>query len=114
VAFNERDVKACLSSYAEDAKYTDVVSPAWRVLTKSELGADVETRFPKTAFESSTALPLTDGFFVSADGRYAAVQGIFKDAGTAGATLPMLVILELEDGRIVRQYNLMLADRSML
>ena len=51
--------------------------------------------------------------FVSHDGRFAAVQGTYLDLGTPGG-LPMLIVLELEAGQIVRQYNYVAMDRSLL
>ena len=115
-AYNGRDAEAFLSAYAEEATYTDVVSPDWRVMTKSELAADVASHFPRAEFQSkleaSPGSPM-GAFFVSADGRNAAVQGNYKDRGTNGAK-PMLVILELQDGKIVQQYNYISMDRALL
>jgi ketosteroid isomerase-like protein len=120
VAFNGRDATTFLSFYAEKARYVDVVSPRWRVMSKSQLAADVASRFPTSEFasklEPEPESPMDAGFFVSADGRLAAVQGTYADE-TAGGSLvdqPMLVILELKDGEIVRQYDYMAVDRSAL
>jgi hypothetical protein len=116
-ADNGRDAKAFLSLYAENAKYVDVVSPKWRVMTKSRLAADVASSFPRTEFasklEPSPGSAIDSDFFVSADGRYAAVQGSYEDTGTGGAK-PMLVILKLQAGEIVLQYNFVAMDRSLL
>jgi hypothetical protein len=119
-AYNSRNAEAFLASYADNAKHMDVVSPDWRVMTKSELAADVASHFPRADFKSrlepspSAALsPLADSFFVSADGRFAAAQGSYKDVGVSVAA-PMLVILELQGGKIVKQYNLMLVERDLL
>ncbi len=51
-AYNDRDTEAFLSAYAEGAEYTDVVSPDWRVMTKSQLAADVASHFPRAEFQS--------------------------------------------------------------
>ena len=116
-AYNGRDAEAFLSFYAEEARYVDVVSPRWRIMTKSQLAADVVSRFPRTDFQSrlepSPGSAMDSSFFVSADGRFAAVQGTFNDQGAPGG-LPMLVILELKAGEIVQQCNFIAMDRSLL
>ena len=55
-------------------------------------------------------------FFVSADGRFAAVQGTYADEISGGRLVDqqMLVILELRAGQIIRQYNFVAMDRSLL
>ncbi len=118
-AYNGRDAEAFLASYAGSATYVDLVAPTWRVLSKSELAADVASHFPRVEFKSSlgpapaATSPLVDGFFVSADGRYAAAQGSYMDAGMSAAE-PMLILLKIEAGKIVAQYNYMLTDGGLL
>jgi hypothetical protein len=118
-AYNRRDAGVYLSGYADDARYVDVVSPTWRVMTKGQLTADVASRFVRKEFasklEPSPGSPFSSACFVSPDGRYAAVQGTYADAhaGVVGG-LPMLVILELRAGQIIRQYNFVAMDRSLL
>jgi hypothetical protein len=120
-AYNRRDAAVYLSGYADDARYVDVVSPRWRVMTKGQLEADVASRFARKEFasklEPSPGSPLDSAFFVSPDGGYAAVQGTYADAGTHAEVvggLPMLVILELRAGHIIRQYNFVAMDRTLL
>jgi ketosteroid isomerase-like protein len=114
-AFNDRDVATFLSCYADNASYVDVVSPRWRVMNKDRLAANVTSLFPMSEFSSrlqpEPGSPMDSGFFVSADGRFAAVQGTYIDAQTQE---PMLVILELKAGEIVRQYNYIAVNRSLL
>jgi hypothetical protein len=118
-AYNSRDEAAFLASYAQGAKYVDLVAPAWRVLTKSQLAVDVASHFRRTEFKSTLApspastSPLVDGFFVSADGQYAAAQGGYQDTGMSAAQ-PMLVLLKMEAGKIAAQYNFMLTDGGLL
>ena len=116
VAYNDRDAEAFLSFYADEAGYVDVVGPEWRVMTKAELAADVASHFRRAEFESRLEPSfgsVVDSFFVSADGRFAAVQGAYEDQGTISAK-PMVVILEIEDGAIVRQHNFILMERDLL
>jgi ketosteroid isomerase-like protein len=119
-AFNGRDTPAFLSFYADKARYVDVVSPRWRVRTKTQLAADIASRFPRTEFasrlEPSPGSAMDPPFFVSADGRFAAVQGTYVDEIAGGPLVdqPMLVILELRAGQIIQQYNFVAIDRSLL
>jgi ketosteroid isomerase-like protein len=116
-AYNGRDAKTFLSFYSKDAKRVDVVSPKWRVMTKSQLAADIAAQFLRAGFasklEPSPGSAMGSAFFVSGDGRYAAVQGSYRDARTGGAR-PMLIVLELDAGAIVRQYDFVALDRSVL
>ena len=117
-AYNGRDAASFLSFYAEDARYVDLVSPEWRIMTKSQLVADVASRFPRDEFQSklepSPGSAMDSAYFVSPDGRFAAVQGTYVDRGTPPGGLPMLIVLELEAGQIVRQHNYVAMDRSLL
>jgi hypothetical protein len=115
-AFNGRDGEALLAAYADGATYTDVVGPEWRAMDRAELAADVASHFPRAEFATRLEPPSgspVDPFLVSADGRFAAVQGTYQDQGISVAT-PMVVFLEMSEGKIVRQYNLMLVDRDLL
>ncbi len=115
-AFNDRDIEGYLSCFAESAKHIDTVTPDWRVLTKTELITDVTSRFSRSEFATklvaSSSSPIPDGFFVSADGHYVVAQGTYTD--TKVRTIPMVVILEIDAGKIVKQYNFTLADMSQL
>ena len=119
-AFNGRDATTFLSFYADKARYVDVVSPRWRAMTKSQLAADIASRFPRSAFaaklEPEPGSPAGAAYFVAADGRFAAVQGTYADEAAGGRLVdqPMLVILELRAGQIIRQYNFVAMDRSLL
>ncbi len=119
-AYNGRDAASFLSFYAEDARYVDLVSPKWRVMTKSQLAADVASRFSRDEFQSKLERPLgsamDSAYFVSSDGRFAAVQGTYADEIAGGRLVdrPMLVILELRAGQIIRQYNYVAMDRGLL
>jgi ketosteroid isomerase-like protein len=108
-AYNDRDTAAFLGCYADELRYVDLVSPDWRVLDKAGLAEDVASHFPRAQFESRLEPSFhsaLDSFIVSADGRFAVVQGAYKDEGIPSARL-MVVILGLQDGVIVGQYNFM-------
>lgn len=115
-AFNDRDAVTYMSCYDDAVRHIDIVKTKWRIMTKAELDANITSGFARSTFESklqaSLKSPVPDGFFISADGHYAAVQGSYKDGGMHRK--PMLVILEIKDGRIVQQYNYFLAVYSDL
>lgn len=80
-----------------------------RVARRSE----VRTQFDDVAFRSTlepSANSPIDTFFLAADGRYAAVQGTFLESDTARGH-QMVVLLELDNARIVSQYNFIGVDR---
>lgn len=116
-AFNARNLESYLSCYAEELKYVDMASPGWRILTKSGLAAEAAYQFPRSEYQSginaSSQSPLTDGFFISADGHYAVAQGTYFDTSKAG-TKPMFILLELSAGKIVKQYNYLIITQTAL
>jgi hypothetical protein len=97
-AYNSRDSAAYLSAYTDQAKVTEVIAPEWRVLDRVALEQDVATKFGAEKFKSRL-----EAFFVSADSRFAAIQGVYKDEKTVN--IPMVIILEVEDGKIIWQNN---------
>jgi ketosteroid isomerase-like protein len=97
-AFNNKDQEAFLSFYADQAKYTQVIAPEWRVFTKEPLSQDVLSKFSSEKFVS-----MLDTFFISADGHYAAIQGTYDDAKTFET--PMVILLKVENGKIIEQYD---------
>lgn len=115
-SFNDRNADAFLSCFSEDAIYVDVVYQEWRIMSITDLTADVNSNFQRQTFksriEASEKSPLPDGCFVSADGHYAAAQGYFFNEGIR--KVPMMIILEIKDGLILKQYNYMLIENSIL
>jgi ketosteroid isomerase-like protein len=97
-AVNSLDIQAYLLSYADKVKITRVIKPDWQVLTKDLMTQDVTIRFNSPGFA-----PHLQDFFVSSDGRYVAVQGIYNDANVSD--LSMVILLEVEDGKIVEEYD---------
>jgi len=115
-AFNNRDLSAYSSCYSETLKYIDMARSEWRILTKDLLVKDAEAHFAKESFksklEASEKSPIPKGFFISADGRYAAAQGDYIDEGFLST--PMMVVLEIENGLIIKQYNYFYLSRQFL
>lgn len=79
---------------------TDVIDPQWRIYSKPELELELAAQFASPEFKSTLG-----NFFVSADGHFAAVQGVYKDQKTAN--IPMVILLDMENGKIVDQLNYM-------
>ena len=75
-----------------------MIAPEWSVLTKGAFSEFVTDRFGRPTFQST----LKD-FFISPDGRFAAVQGTYDDEGVSEK--PMVILLELQDGKILREYD---------
>ena len=119
-AFNGRDATTFLSFYADKARYVDVVSPRWRVMTKSRLAADVASRFARSAFasklEPEPGSPCGRRLLRCCRWPLRRDAGHLRRRGAGGRLVdqPMLVVLELRAGQIIRQYNFVAMDRSLL
>jgi len=87
-----------MSFYADQARYTQVIAPEWRVFTKDTQIQDVTSKFNSEKFNSKLK-----NFFVSADGHYVAVQGIYDDA--KADEIQMVILLEVKNGKIIEQYD---------
>ena len=97
-AYNNKNAQSLLAFYAEGAQWTQVTSPEWRIFTKATLNQEVRSSFGNPKFTSGLS-----SFVVSADGRFAAVQGMYAD--DKNAQTPMIIILEIDNGKIVQQYD---------
>lgn len=115
-AYNGRKLTEFMSCYSATVKYIDMTRTEWRIMSKDLLAKDTEAHFAKATFKSklqaSNKSPIPNGFFVSADGHYAAAQGDYIDEGFKST--PMMVVLEIEDGSIIRQYNYFYLSREYL
>jgi ketosteroid isomerase-like protein len=97
-AYNTRDSQTFLAFYSDQAENTDVIAPEWRVLTKKALEQETTLKFSSEKFKSEL-----DTFFVSANGHFVAIQGTYKDQKTV--KIPMVIILEIENNKIIKQNN---------
>jgi ketosteroid isomerase-like protein len=97
-AHNSRNAQEFLSLYTEQVEYKDIISPAWRALTRKTLEEEVNANFNDRQYQSQL-----ESFFVSPNGRFAAARGTYQDQKTP--SIPMIVILEIENGMIIKQYN---------
>jgi ketosteroid isomerase-like protein len=97
-AYNNKDPQSFLSFYDDQVKYTEVIAPEWLVFTKDALIEDVLSKFGNSKFFS-----VLKTFFVSPDGHFVAVQGIYDDEKTFET--PMVILLEVENGLIINQFD---------
>lgn len=97
-AYEAKDATAYLSLFSRKAEYVDF---AVQVHAKiSQLRNELVASFRRKGFQFSIST-----FFVSADGRFAALQGTYSDTGERGkpASVPIASLLEIQDGKIVRE-----------
>lgn len=97
-AYEAKDATAYLSLFSRDAVYVDF---AVQVHAKvSQLRTELVSSFRRKGFRFSI-----QSFFVSGDGRFAALQGTYSDSGGRGqpASVPIASFLEIRDGKITRE-----------
>ncbi len=99
-AFNRRDLRSYLSFYQDRVQVIDVIDPQWRIFSKPLLEIELAAQFASPDFKSNLG-----NFFVSSNGYFAAVQGVYQDQKTAA--IPFVSILETQGGQIIKQYNFM-------
>jgi hypothetical protein len=100
VASNTKNADLYLSLFASDAVTMDygVNYGPFRV---TDIKADIYGAFASKYFQYKIT-----SFFVSADGRFVAIEGIYTDwvrGGNTTISTPCLAILELENGKIVKE-----------
>ena len=96
-AYNNRDSQTFISYYSDQTTCTYIISPEWKILSKDRLKEVIDSTFNDTAIDTSL-----DNFFISKDGHYAAVQGMYIDANSIHK--PMIILLRIDNSRIVEQY----------
>jgi hypothetical protein len=105
-AYNGKDSQAFISFYADEAKYIQVIAPEWHVFTKDKLSQEMTSKFRSENFDSK----LND-FFISADGHFVAVQGIYTDA--KASEMPMVILMKIENGKITEQYDYLVYEEDL-
>jgi hypothetical protein len=91
-AYNNKDAQAFISFYSDQATCTDIIRPEWHVFTKNQLLEATVSRFNNEQLNSRLG-----NFFVSKDGHYAAVQGLYGKK-------PMVILLKIDNAKIVEQF----------
>jgi steroid delta-isomerase-like uncharacterized protein len=98
-AYEAKDVDRFIALYADDIYYADWAIGAF-IEGKDGWSSGVRNTFPEEAFAFKSA-----SSFVSADGRFATVEGRYSDDDSEGrvVTVPMATVLEFKDGKIVKE-----------
>jgi steroid delta-isomerase-like uncharacterized protein len=98
-AYEAKEADRFLALYADDLYYADHAIGAF-IEGKDGWSSGVRSTFPEEAF----AVKVTS-YFVSPDGRHAAVEGVYSDSDRQGrvVSVPMAAILEFKEGKIVRE-----------
>lgn len=99
-AYHALDADKFMSYYAEDAVYLDVSMKDFGTYTFEMLDRNVRHTFDNEGFKVEIV-----SFFVSPDGKFAALEGIYFNLNKYGRQvgMPMVIILEFLDGRIIRE-----------
>ena len=99
-AYQSLDADKLMSYYAEDVVYLNVVIKDFGTVTYNGLNKSIHKDFQKEGFRMELV-----SSFISPDGKFAAVQGNYYDLNRSGRqiSMPIAIILEFQDGRIVRE-----------
>ena len=97
-AYKAKDVRKYLSLFSKDADYVDYGVQVHAKI--SALREELLRSFIRKDFQLNIR-----SFFVSADGRFAALQGTYSDTARSGdvASVPIVSVLEFCDGRIIKE-----------
>ena len=97
-AYERKDARAYLSLFSTDADYAD-----YAVQVHAKIGALRDELFH--SFARETFRHLIRSFFVSTDGRFAALQGTYTDTARSGdpVSVPIVSVLEFRDRKIVKE-----------
>jgi ketosteroid isomerase-like protein len=97
-AYEAKDAGAYLSLFSPDADYVD-----YAVQVHAKISALRDELF--RSFERQTFRLQIRSFFVSADGRFAALQGTYTDIARSGdpVSVPIISVLEFRDRKIIKE-----------
>ena len=99
-AYHALDADTFMSYFADDAEYYDMAMKDYGVLTREALARGVHSSFIQEGFKVEI-----NSYFVSRDGKYAALEGTYYKLNKYGRQvgMPTVIILEIRDGRIIRE-----------
>jgi len=97
-AYKAKDAGAYLSLFSTDADYVD-----YAVQVHAKISALKDELF--RSFERETFRLTIRSFFVSTDGRFAALQGTYTDIARSGdpVSVPIVSVLEFRDRKIIKE-----------
>jgi len=97
-AYREKDVAAYLSLFSKDADYFDYGVQVHKKIR--QLKEELQRSFQREEFRL-----VINSFFVSSDGRFAALMGTYSDTERRGRgiSVPIVSILEFHNGKIIKE-----------
>lgn len=98
-AYESKDADKFISLYSDDIYYADWAIGAF-ITGKDGWSSGVRNTFPEEGF----AVKVTS-YFISSDGRFAAIECIYSDKDKQGrvVSIPMASILEFKNGKIIKE-----------
>lgn len=99
-AYHALDADKFMSYFAEDALYYDMAMKDFGAFTRDALDRAVHSSFKQEGFKVEIS-----SFFVSTDGRFAALECTYFDLNKFGRQvgMPAVIILEIANGMIIRE-----------
>lgn len=99
-AYHALDADKFMSYFAEDAEYLDMALKDFGVYSRDALDRSVHSTFKADGFKVEIV-----SFFVSTDGKFAALEGTYYDLNKSGQQvgMPMVIILEIHAGKIIKE-----------
>lgn len=101
-AYHALDADKYMSYFAEDAKYYDTALKDFGAWDRDALDKAVHSTFVEEGFKVEI-----DSFFVSTDGKYAALEGTYYDLNKTGRQvgMPMVIMLDIQDSKIIKEVD---------
>ncbi len=101
-ASEAKDINQYVSLFSEDARYMDYTGPTTSPMYLRDVRPILAQRFNDPAFSIKV-----ESYFISSDGASAAVRSklTYKNSQGDPASAPVVVILQIKDGKVVRQDN---------
>ena len=98
-AYESKDADKFIALYSDDIYYADWAIGAF-ITGKDGWSSGVRSTFPEEGF----AVKVTS-YFISSDGRSAAVEGIYSNKDKQGriVSMPMVSVLEFKNGKIIKE-----------
>jgi ketosteroid isomerase-like protein len=102
-AYQAKDTQQILPLFSGDAIYMDQGSPEFRAIGEMNVSS-ITTAWAQT-FQDPLFQVNFESYFISSDGTSAALKTVYTDKNANGnpTSVPMIIILEIKDGKIVRE-----------
>lgn len=102
-AYEAKDTDKTMALFDQDAIYMDNGSPGFRGMGQVYV-RNIRTIWAQT-FQNPAFQMKFDSYFVSADGKHAALTATYTNRGLSPtpSSVPLVIILELSNGKIIRE-----------